>query len=58
MSTPETPSSIDVHPTGGRARVYERPGKLALASRPISLILVALLALVVGSLAYYKYYTP
>lgn len=47
--------SPETHAAAARAKVYERPGPLAVATRPISLILVALLALVVGSLVYYKY---
>ncbi len=41
----------------GGAKIYDRPGPLALASRPLSLILVALLALVAASFVYYKYYS-
>lgn len=55
MNTHDSHPIVDAPAGGTGAKVYERPGALALASRPISLILVALLALVVGSLVYYKY---
>ncbi len=54
MPAPESQLPDDA-PTGTRAKIYERPSTMAVATRPLSLILVALLALVVGSLAYYKY---
>ena len=41
----------------GGAKVYDRPGALALASRPISLVLLGLLSLIIAYLVYYKYYT-
>lgn len=37
-------------------KVYDRPGRLALAARPISLALVALLAILVSTLVAYKYF--
>lgn len=37
-------------------KVYDRPGRLALAARPISLILVALLAILVSTLMAYKFF--
>ena len=56
MTTHDTHDSLDSHAAAGRAaRVYDRPGALALAVRPISLILVAIFAALVGSLLYYKY---
>jgi len=35
-------------------KVYDRPGRLALAARPLSLILVALLAILISTLVAYK----
>jgi hypothetical protein len=37
-------------------KVYERPGRLALAVRPLSLILVAILAILVSTLLAYKFF--
>lgn len=37
-------------------KVYDRPGRLALAARPISLILVALLAILISTLVAYKFF--
>lgn len=37
-------------------KVYDRPGRLAMAARPISLILVALLAILVSTLLAYKFF--
>jgi hypothetical protein len=37
-------------------KVYDRPGRLALAARPISLLLVAILAILVSTLLAYKFF--
>ena len=55
MNTHDSHPIVEAPPGRTGAKVYARPGALGLASRPISLILVALLALVAGSLVYYKY---
>jgi len=41
---------------GSRIKVYDRPGPLALAARPLSLVLVALLAILVSTLVAYKFF--
>lgn len=55
MTPSDTHSSIDPRHAGRAAKVYDRPGALAMAVRPVSLILVAVLAALVGYLVYYKY---
>jgi len=49
------PSDVSLHPHS-HIKVYDRPGRLALAARPISLILVALLAIIVSTLLAYKFF--
>ena len=44
-----------LHPRS-HIKVYDRPGRLAMAARPISLILVALLAILVSTLLAYKFF--
>jgi hypothetical protein len=44
-----------LHPRS-HIKVYDRPGRLALAARPLSLILVALLAILVSTLLAYKFF--
>ncbi len=62
MSEPdpsEVPTVRDGEPVlnpRSHIKVYERPGRLALAARPISLILVALLAILVSTLVAYKFF--
>jgi hypothetical protein len=62
MSDPD-PSDVptvrdgeSVLPPRSHIKVYDRPGRLALAARPISLILVALLAILVSTLLAYKFF--
>lgn len=55
MDTPKSPFTAEAERQGG-AKIYDRPSTLALASRPISLIILALLSLVIASFVYYKYY--
>ena len=55
MHTPKAPFAAEV-PRRSVARIYDRPGAMALASRPLSLILLALLSAVVASVVYFNYY--
>lgn len=56
MNTPNSDHPADAARHAG-VKIYDRPGTMALALRPMSLILVALLAIVAASLVYYKYYS-
>ena len=56
MDTPKPPFTAEAERPSG-VKIYDRPGRLALASRPLSLIILALLSLVIASFVYYKYYT-
>ena len=55
MHTSKAPFTVDV-PRRSVARIYDRPGAMALASRPLSLILLALLSAVLASVVYFNYY--
>ena len=55
MDTPKAPFTAEAERRSG-AKIYDRPGAMALASRPLSLIILALLSLVIASFVYYKYY--
>jgi len=55
MNTPKAPFTAEV-PRPGVAKIYDRPGAMALASRPLSLIMLALLSAVVASVVYFNYY--
>ena len=55
MDTPKAPFTAEAEHRGG-VKIYDRPGPLALASRPLSLIILAVLSLMIASFVYYKYY--
>ncbi len=55
MHTPKAPFTAE-EPRRNVARIYDRPGAAGLASRPLSLILLALLAALVASVVYFNYY--
>lgn len=55
MNTPKAPFTAEA-PRPGVAKIYDRPGAMALASRPLSLIMLALLSAVVASVVYFNYY--
>jgi hypothetical protein len=55
MNTPKAPFTPDAERRSA-VKIYDRPGALALAARPISLIALALISLAIASFVYYKYY--
>jgi hypothetical protein len=55
MNTPKAPFTPEAEQRSA-VKIYDRPGALALAARPLSLIVLALLSLAVASFVYYKYY--
>ena len=55
MNTPKAPFTPDAERRSA-VKIYDRPGALALAARPITLIALALLSLAIASFVYYKYY--
>lgn len=55
MDPQKAPITVEPGRAGG-AKIYDRPGAMALASRPLSLVLLGLLSLIIAYVVYYKYY--
>mgnify|MGYP000193839513 CR=1 FL=1 len=55
MNTPKAPFTPDDERRSA-VKIYDRPGAMGLAARPLSLIVLALISLAIASFVYYKYY--
>ena len=55
MDSPKAPFTAEPERRSG-AKIYDRPGPMALALRPLSLVILALLSLMIASFVYYQYY--
>lgn len=53
---PTVPEGEATPAARSRIKVYDRPGRLALAARPLALSLVALLAILVSTLVAYRFF--